>query len=142
MFYSIPDGTSLLLDCGDHPACNRGELAVPILPDQSRHAGEWIARYVERVNPNGRDVDYMMVSHFHADHTGGETWHVGKTAGRGDDYCLSGFAHRAVFTERRLRALTQLDDASQQLGLFREILRATQCGSDTPSDSGIGYSAE
>lgn len=85
----------MLLDCGDHPACNRGELAVPILPDQSRHAGEWIARYVERVNPNGRDVDYMMISHFHADHTGGETWHVGETEGRGEDYYLSGFAEAA-----------------------------------------------
>jgi len=95
MFCIFPDSTSMLLDCGDHPACNRGELAVPILPDTSRHAGEWIARYVERVNPNRRDVDYMMVSHFHADHTGGETWHAGKTAGRGDDYYLSGFAQAA-----------------------------------------------
>jgi hypothetical protein len=95
LFCILPDGTSMLLDCGDHPACNRGELAVPILPDQSRHAGEWVARYVERVNPHGRDVDYMMVSHFHADHTGGETWHAGKTSGRGDDYYLSGFAQAA-----------------------------------------------
>jgi beta-lactamase superfamily II metal-dependent hydrolase len=95
MFYIFPDGTSMLLDCGDHPACNRGELAVPILPDQSRHAGEWIARYVARVNPNQQDVDYMMVSHFHADHTGGETWHAGETSGRGEDYYLSGFAQAA-----------------------------------------------
>lgn len=95
LFCILPDGTSLLLDCGDHPACNRGELAVPILPDPSRHAGEWVARYVERVNPHGREVDYMMVSHFHADHTGGETWHAGKTSGRGDDYYLSGLAQAA-----------------------------------------------
>ena len=95
LFCILPDGTSLLLDCGDHPACNRGELAVPILPDQSRHAGEWIARYVERANPHGREVDYLMVSHFHSDHTGGETWHAGRTEGRGDDYFLSGFAQAA-----------------------------------------------
>ena len=24
MFCIFPDGTSMLLDCGDHPACNRG----------------------------------------------------------------------------------------------------------------------
>ncbi|MBO7654362.1 MAG: MBL fold metallo-hydrolase [Kiritimatiellae bacterium] len=95
MFHIFPDGTTLLLDCGDHPACKRGKLAVPILPDQSRHAGEWIARYVERVNPAKRAVDYLMVSHFHDDHTGGESWHAGKTEGRGEDYYLSGFGQAA-----------------------------------------------
>jgi beta-lactamase superfamily II metal-dependent hydrolase len=91
----FPDGTTMLLDCGDHPACKRGKLAVPILPDQSRHAGEWIARYVERANPNKWDVDYLMVSHFHDDHTGSSAWHAGKTEGRGTDYYLSGFAQAA-----------------------------------------------
>ena len=92
LFLVYPDGTSMLLDCGDHAAINRGDLAVPVLPSGSRHAGEWIARYVERVNPNGRDVDYMVVSHFHSDHTGCESWHAGRAAG---GYFLSGFAQAA-----------------------------------------------
>ena len=95
MLLVYPDGTSMLLDCGDHAAINRGRLAVPVLPDGSRHAGEWISRYVERVNPRGRDVDYMVISHFHSDHTGCESWHAGKTSGRGEDYFLSGFAQAA-----------------------------------------------
>ena len=57
MFFIMPDGTTMLLDCGDHNAIGRGKLAVPVLPHEGRHAGEWIARYVERVNPNGRDVE-------------------------------------------------------------------------------------
>ena len=95
LFLIYPDGTTMLLDCGDHAAINRGKLAVPVLPDGRRHAGEWIARYVERVNPSGRDVDYMVISHFHSDHTGCEGWHAGKTSGRGEDYFLSGFAQAA-----------------------------------------------
>ena len=32
IFLIYPDGTSLLIDCGDHPAHKRGKYAVPILP--------------------------------------------------------------------------------------------------------------
>ena len=77
MFWIMPDGTSMLLDCGDHPAWTRGKLAVWVLPDGNRYAGEWIARYVARVNPNKTDVDYMMLSHHHSDHGGMENWGAG-----------------------------------------------------------------
>ena len=49
MFWIMPDGTTMLLDCGDFRAWARGKKAVWILPDGWRHPGEWIARYVERV---------------------------------------------------------------------------------------------
>ena len=95
MFLIFPDGTTMLLDCGDHNAIGRGALAVPILPSPFRHAGEWIARYVERVNPNGRDVDYMMVSHYHHDHAGDPYFHAGKVVRDGEEYALSGFTQAA-----------------------------------------------
>ena len=69
-FWIMPDGTTMLLDCGDHPAYTRGKKALWLLPNGTRHAGEWIARYVARVNPAKTDVDYMMISHHHADHQG------------------------------------------------------------------------
>jgi len=94
-FLIFPDGTSMLLDCGDHPAHTRGDKAVKILPSMERHAGEWVARYVARANPHGRDVDYMALSHFHSDHSGSESYHAGRTAGRNPDYVLSGFAQAA-----------------------------------------------
>ena len=78
MFWIMPDGTTMLLDCGDHPAWQRGKLAVWVLPDGKRYAGEWIARYVARVNPNKTDVDYMMLSHHHNDHGGMEGWGAGQ----------------------------------------------------------------
>ena len=94
-FLIFPDGTSLLIDCGDHPACRRGDNAVPILPDQTRHSGEWIARYVLRVNPRGRNVDYMLLTHYHADHGGCMSFHAGKSPN--GKYFLSGFGQAAEF---------------------------------------------
>ena len=94
-FLIFPDGTSMLIDCGDHPACTRGKDMVPILPDQSRHSGEWIARYVMRVNPNGRNVDYMLLTHYHDDHSGCTNFHAGKSPN--GKYYLSGFGQAAEF---------------------------------------------
>lgn len=95
IFFLFPDGTSLLLDCGDHNAIGRGKLAVPTLPGAYRHAGEWVARYVSRVNPHGAEVDYMMLSHYHSDHAGCEAFHAGVEEWRGEPYYLSGFAQAA-----------------------------------------------
>jgi len=94
-FYIFPDGTTMLLDCGDHDAIGRGKLAVPILPHSGRRAGEWIARYVERVNPNGREVDYMMLSHYHSDHGGCLNFYASKEERDGKEYPLSGFSQAA-----------------------------------------------
>ena len=95
IFMVFPDGTSALLDCGGFPAINRGRLAVPVLPGGDRHSGEWIARYVLRANPNGPDVDYMIVSHFHADHAGTPGWCRGHASAKDGGYALSGFAEAA-----------------------------------------------
>lgn len=73
-FMVFPDGTTLMLDCGDHAAMTRLDLSVPVLPDTSRLAGEWAARYVLRVNPNKDRVDYLESSHWHSDHTGFALW--------------------------------------------------------------------
>jgi len=95
MFYIFPDGTTMLLDCGDHNAIGRGKLAVPVLPHSGRHSGEWIARYVERVNPNGNMVDYMMLSHYHSDHGGCQGFYASKEVRDGKEYFFSGFTQAA-----------------------------------------------
>ena len=84
MFMIFPDATTLLLDCGDHAAVTRLELAVPVLPNPGRLAGDWIARYVTRVNPNGTNVDYMMSSHWHSDHVGTPQWQSRRVLKRGE----------------------------------------------------------
>ena len=95
MFLIYPDGTTMLIDCGGHAAINRGKLAVPVLPNGRRLAGEWVSRYISRVNPAKTDVDYLVISHFHADHTGSEGFHAGRTVDRRPDYFLSGVAQVA-----------------------------------------------
>ncbi len=95
MFWIMPDGTTMLLDCGDHEAWKRGKLAVWILPDGRRNAGEWIARYVTRVNPAKTDVDYLMLSHHHSDHGGGERWGAGTREWNGQKICVSGIMQAA-----------------------------------------------
>ncbi|MBP3692899.1 MAG: hypothetical protein J6J31_00485 [Thermoguttaceae bacterium] len=92
MFYIYPDGTTMLLDAPDWNIESYRDR-VPAIPDSSRLASEWIMRYLMRVNPGGKSIDYMMLSHYHSDHAGCEDIHAGKTEGRGEDYCLSGLAN-------------------------------------------------
>ena len=73
IFLVFPDSTTMLLDCGDQAAITR-HFSVPVVPGPERLAGEWIARYVARTNPNGRSVDWLVVSHFHSDHAGTPRW--------------------------------------------------------------------
>ena len=101
MFLIFPDGTTAMIDCGGFDAAKRGKLALPILPNGERHAGEWAARYVQRVNPNGDNVDYMLISHFHRDHMGTVQWYSKKLNRGGRDYYLSGFSEAAEFLHFR-----------------------------------------
>ena len=67
-FFIFPDGTTMLLDCGDtHHAKYMKD--VPPMPDATRYGGEWVSRYIQRVIPQ-REIDYAMISHWHGDHCG------------------------------------------------------------------------
>ena len=96
LFFIFPDGTTMLLDCGDHNVAGKS-TSVPLLPDTSRHSGEWIARYVQRVNPNKDVVDYMMLSHYHCDHAGSEVFFADKLVQGTEEYALSGFSQAAGY---------------------------------------------
>lgn len=91
MFYIYPDGTTMVLDASDRPSNQEDQF--PIKPDKSRLPSEWIIRYIKRVSPNKEKIDYMMLSHYHTDHSGSHLLSAGKTTGRGEDYYLSGLAN-------------------------------------------------
>lgn len=65
-----PDGTAILIDCG----ATRGgpPTSAALRPNDSRAAGEWVARYALR---HGRaaertTLDYIIATHVHPDHVG------------------------------------------------------------------------
>ena len=68
-FFIFPDGTTMLLDCGD---MYRPQylMNVPRQPGPERLGGEWVSRYVQRLIPQ-RTIDYFVLTHWHADHCGG-----------------------------------------------------------------------
>lgn len=136
VFLVYPDSTSLLIDCGDHPAHKRGKYAVPILPGLERHAGERVARYVLKVNPRGRDVDYMLLTHYHCDHAGTRLYHAGLAPS--GEYYLSGFGEaieHLSFRKAVDRAWPTFDDPlprrmeddswtlAHMAGVYRELQR-------------------
>jgi hypothetical protein len=110
-FLIFPDGTSMLIDAGDYdppseePFNFKDIKTCDPLPDASRRAGEWIARYVLRVNPAGDRVDYLVVSHFHSDHVGDAGNPARRTLGRNPDYVLSGIPEAGEY----LRFATVVD---------------------------------
>lgn len=92
-FLILPDATTMLIDVGDHdPTVEQYALMAEAMPDRERRAGEYVARYVERVNPNGTQVDYLMISHFHNDHMGTAAAPARVSEGRDRNYYLTGVA--------------------------------------------------
>jgi beta-lactamase superfamily II metal-dependent hydrolase len=96
-FCIFPDGTTMIIDAGDI-----GPYTDPrtphLSPDESRHAGEWIARYIlKRLEPlKQKSVDYMFLTHIHDDHMGGAFQDYPVTK-KGGDYILSGITEVGEF---------------------------------------------
>ena len=66
----MPDGTTMMVDAGDMVKSSWN--CVPI-PDASKTPAEWIVKYISDFSeglPAPGKVDYMMLTHFHADHMG------------------------------------------------------------------------
>ena len=77
MFHVFPDGTTMLLDCGDTMRFYHNAAEVPLPCDPRMRAGEFAARYVLDHNPKGDRVDIFHLSHYHEDHGGGARYHGG-----------------------------------------------------------------
>ena len=83
-FFIFPDGTTMLLDCGDthHEKYMKD---VPPMPSAGKCGGEWVSRYIQRQIP-GREIDYLMVSHWHGDHIGDPSLGCWRNA-KGEQFC-------------------------------------------------------
>lgn len=90
VFCIFPDGTTLLIDSGDNgPHIDPRKTKTS--PNDSRHPGEWIARYIiNRMNSKvEKKIDYAFLTHFHGDHLGG-VFDDSPITTKGGDYYLSG----------------------------------------------------
>jgi hypothetical protein len=89
-----PDGTSLLVDAGE--AHSAEKTMAPLLPNGSRRAGQWVARYVSaQLNrAGGSGLDLALMTHLHGDHVG-EVAASSPQSSRGP-YRLTGFADVAA----------------------------------------------
>lgn len=69
-FFILPDGTTMLVDCGDyyHPPFVKDNV-IPLQPSGERLGGDWVARYVSRLIPQ-KSIDYFLLTHWHGDHSG------------------------------------------------------------------------
>lgn len=70
-FMVLPDGTSMMVDCGDIGQPKGGPFWYHTIPSDSLSVGQWVARYVRHFSPNPDKIDYGMLTHFHADHLSG-----------------------------------------------------------------------
>lgn len=97
VFCIFPDGTNMLIDAGDNGP-HRDPRTTHGSPNESRQAGEWIARYISRLLDYREDqkIDYFYLTHFHGDHMGGAFPNSPKTK-KGGDYSLSGLTEVAEF---------------------------------------------
>ena len=69
-FLVYPDGTTLLIDCGDMTGVGKGWAKSKALPDSSKTPAQWVAAYIDHFSPNPGKIDYVMLTHFHSDHMG------------------------------------------------------------------------
>ncbi len=70
-FYILPDGTTILCDTGDY--FRPGQMSeIPWMPKGCDEllGGDIVARYIRRLLPSCRTIDYGIISHWHSDHTG------------------------------------------------------------------------
>lgn len=75
-FMIFPDGTTLLYDIGDviNPTNDKSSNSLseysPILPNASKSPYEWVAEFINQFSPHPKQLDYVVISHFHFDHMG------------------------------------------------------------------------
>lgn len=91
-FCIFPDGTNMLIDAGDNGPSTDPRF-IPVIPNASKQAGEWIARYIANrmAYKKNKEIDYFLLSHFHEDHAG-DVYTSSPKATNGGGYVLSGIS--------------------------------------------------
>ena len=70
IFSVLPDGTTFMIDAGDNGLPHGSRHWYRRVPDTTRTTGGWICRYIRHFSPDPEYLDYVLLTHFHADHLG------------------------------------------------------------------------
>lgn len=70
VFAVLPDSTTLLIDAGDNGLPDGSRHWYKRIPDSSRPTGGWLCKYIRHFSPDPDNIDYALLTHFHADHLG------------------------------------------------------------------------
>lgn len=92
-FLVFPDGTTMVIDCGDMTGQGRGWAHSRALPGNALSPAKWAARYIDTFSPKPGELDYVVVSHFHDDHMG----HKSASFEGPDGYRLCGITELAEY---------------------------------------------
>lgn len=92
-FLVFPDGTTMVIDCGDMTGQGKGWAHSKALPGNAFTPAQWAARYIDTFSPKPGILDYVAVSHFHSDHIG----HVSASREGPDGYRLCGITELAEY---------------------------------------------
>lgn len=92
-FLVFPDGTTMVIDCGDMTGQGKGWAHSKALPDSSKTPPQWAARYIDTFSPTPGRIDYVLISHFHSDHMG----HISASKEGPHGYRLSGITELAEY---------------------------------------------
>lgn len=92
-FLVFPDGTTMVIDCGDMTGQGKGWAHSKALPDSSKTPPQWVARYIDTFSPSPGRIDYALISHFHSDHMG----HISASKEGKHGYRLSGITELAEY---------------------------------------------
>lgn len=90
----MPDGTTMLVDCGDLGEDDFSQEIMKQKPNSSKSPAEWVAQYIKHfATPLGNDgkIDYAIMTHFHADHIG--QFDQTATSSATKPYLLHGITH-------------------------------------------------
>jgi beta-lactamase superfamily II metal-dependent hydrolase len=112
-FFIFPDGTTMLIDAGAHKR-EKSSRELEVLPEETRNPGEWIGRYVLHMMKDftKKELDYMLLTHFHSDHMGG----VDPTTQKAENkpYLLSGVTEVTEWVPYRILVDRSWPDYNQK----------------------------
>lgn len=91
-FMIFPDGSTLLYDLGSVAAKSQQTTVLPkysnTLPNNNKPPYAWVAHFIQQFSPHPKELNYLVISHYHFDHMG--EWDSNRKEANSGGYKLFG----------------------------------------------------